>query len=73
MTGNDANNAGAPDTRHRSPGLVLLGIAALLVAGWGLAGGPDLPPAADLGWIAVAGGLVIGLILIVTGTRSSRR
>ncbi|MDY6807686.1 hypothetical protein GIY30_17065 [Gordonia sp. HNM0687] len=69
----DDTDAGTPDTRHRSPGLILLGIAALLVAGWGLAGGPDLPPAGDLGWIAVAVGLAIGLLLIVTGARSSRR
>lgn len=64
-----------PDTapRHRAPGLVILGLAGLLVAGWGLAGGPDLPDATNLGWIAVATGLIIGLILILTGARSSRR
>ncbi|WAC54742.1 hypothetical protein [Gordonia sp. SL306] len=61
------------DTGHRAPGLAILGLAALLVAGWGLAGGPDLPSAADLGWLAVGLGLVIGLILILTGARSSRR
>ncbi|MYR06235.1 hypothetical protein GTV32_07875 [Gordonia sp. SID5947] len=61
------------DTRHRAPGLVMLGLAALLVSGWGLAGGPDLPSAAVLGWLAVAVGLVVGLILILTGARSSRR
>ncbi|AZG44933.1 hypothetical protein [Gordonia insulae] len=61
------------DARHRSPGLVVLGIVALLVAGWGAVGEPDLMSAAHLGWIAVAGGLVVGLILILTGARSSRR
>ncbi|MDL9938295.1 hypothetical protein QSJ18_16205 [Gordonia sp. ABSL1-1] len=60
------------DNRHRSPGLVIIGIAALLVAGWGLADGPALPDTADLGWVAVAAGLLIGLVLIVTGTRSQR-
>jgi hypothetical protein len=69
----DLRTTGSSDTRHRAPGLVLLGIAALSVAAWGLAGGPDLPSAGDLGWIAVATGLVIGLLLIVTGARSSRR
>ncbi|MGV9710554.1 hypothetical protein ACWDTI_07810 [Gordonia sp. NPDC003424] len=70
---NDPTDIERGDTRHRAPGLVLLGVAALLVAGWGIAGGPDLPDAASLGWIAVAAGLSIGLILIVTGARSSRR
>ncbi|UPW10855.1 hypothetical protein M1C59_08535 [Gordonia terrae] len=57
---------------HRAPGLGLLGIAALAVAGWGLADGPALPEAADLGWVAVGIGLLIGLVLIVSGTRSRR-
>ncbi|MFE0749354.1 hypothetical protein [Gordonia sp. NPDC058843] len=57
---------------HRAPGLGLLGIAALAVAGWGLADGPALPDTADLGWIAVGVGLFIGLVLIVSGTRSRR-
>ena len=57
---------------HRAPGLGLLGIAALAVAGWGLADGPALPDAADLGWVAVGIGLVVGLVLIVSGTRSRR-
>nr|WP_064571625.1 hypothetical protein [Gordonia sp. LAM0048] len=57
---------------HRAPGLGLLGIAALAVAGWGLADGPALPDAADLGWVAVGVGLLIGLVLIVSGTRSRR-
>ncbi|MGV9824423.1 MULTISPECIES: hypothetical protein [unclassified Gordonia (in: high G+C Gram-positive bacteria)] len=54
---------------HRAPGLVILGVAGLCVAGWGLAGGPALPSAGTVGWIAVAAGLVIGLVLILTGTR----
>ncbi|GAB88091.1 hypothetical protein, partial [Gordonia rhizosphera] len=71
---NDMNTESeATDTRHRSPGLIILGIVALVLAGWGIAGNPDLPDAADLGWIAVAVGLLIGLVLILTGARSSRR
>ncbi|MFW0784374.1 hypothetical protein AAFP35_07600 [Gordonia sp. CPCC 206044] len=61
------------ERRHRAPGLTVLGLVALVVAAWGLLGGPDLPDAADLGWIAVGTGLLIGLILILTGARSSRR
>ncbi|MDS1112335.1 hypothetical protein RD149_00985 [Gordonia westfalica] len=66
-------DATAPDeyteSTHRAPGLGIAGIAALAVAGWGLAGGPALPEAADLGWAAVGVGLLIGLILIISGTR----
>ena len=57
---------------HRAPGLGLLGLAALAVAGWGLADGPALPDAADLGWVVVGIGLLVGLVLIVSGTRSRR-
>ncbi len=60
------------ESTHRAPGLGIVGIAALAVAGWGLAGGPALPDAADLGWAAVGVGLLIGLILIISGTRSRR-
>ncbi|EON33567.1 MULTISPECIES: hypothetical protein [Gordonia] len=73
-----ADNPAAADTAdhqgcvstHRAPGLGLLGIAALAVAGWGLADGPALPDAADLGWVAVGIGLLVGIVLIVSGTRS---
>ncbi|WP_439032340.1 hypothetical protein [Gordonia terrae] len=64
----------APDSTcrsgHRAPGLGLLGLLALAVAGWGLADGPTLPDAADLGWVAVGVGLLIGLVLIVSGART---
>ncbi|MFC9980608.1 hypothetical protein [Gordonia sp. NPDC127522] len=73
----EMNASGTDDDRgcgatHRAPGLGLLGIAALAVAGWGLADGPALPDAADLGWVVVGFGLVVGLVLIVSGTRSRR-
>ncbi|MCH5642180.1 MULTISPECIES: hypothetical protein [unclassified Gordonia (in: high G+C Gram-positive bacteria)] len=58
--------------RHRSPGLVLFGLLALGVAVWGIADGPTFPDASNLGWLAVGVGLVVGLLLIVTGARSQR-
>ena len=64
------NNGTTADQGRRSPGLALLGLAALAVAGWGLVGGPDLPDLAALGWVAIAVGLAVGLALIVTGARS---
>ena len=44
----EMNASGTDDDRgcgatHRAPGLGLLGLAALAVAGWGLADGPALP------------------------------
>ncbi|WP_374610348.1 hypothetical protein [Gordonia sp. (in: high G+C Gram-positive bacteria)] len=73
----EMNASGTDDDRgcgatHRAPGLGLLGIAALAVAGWGLADGPALPDAAGLGWVVVGIGLLVGLVLIVSGTRSRR-
>ncbi|GAA1481729.1 hypothetical protein GCM10009624_21690 [Gordonia sinesedis] len=70
--GTDATSADDYGAR-RSPGLALAGLATLAVAGWGLADGPVLPDAATLGWAAVTVGLVVGLVLIVTGAHSSRR
>ncbi|MGP3706262.1 hypothetical protein [Gordonia paraffinivorans] len=58
------------ESTHRAPGLGILGVIALAVAAWGLAGGPSLPDAADLGWIAVGVGVLIGLVLIVSGARA---
>lgn len=71
-SGSDTTDGGGCARTHRAPGLGLLGLVALAVAGWGLADGPALPEAADLGWVAVGIGLLIGLVLIVSGTRSRR-
>ena len=68
----DDNATGGCDPTHRAPGLGFLGIVALAVAGWGLADGPALPDATDLGWVAVGIGLLIGLVLIVSGARPRR-
>ncbi len=59
---------GAPIER-RSPALVIAGLIALAVAGWGLSGGPDLPELNLLPWILLGLGLVAGLVLIVSGIR----
>ncbi|ATD70266.1 MULTISPECIES: hypothetical protein [Gordonia] len=72
MNGDPAATEDYAESTHRAPGLGIVGIAALAVAGWGLAGGPALPEAADLGWAAVGIGLLIGLILIISGTRTRR-
>ncbi|ACY20996.1 hypothetical protein Gbro_1734 [Gordonia bronchialis DSM 43247] len=69
---NRTDQTGREIERHRSPGLVIFGIVALAVAAWGLADGPELPDPSNLGWLVVAVGLVIGLLLIVTGARSKR-
>ncbi|MGV9671923.1 hypothetical protein ACWDPV_15225 [Gordonia sp. NPDC003504] len=63
----------AEDRSRRAPGVALIGVAALAVAGWGLADGPTLPDPATLGWLVVGVGVVIGALLILSGTRSSRR
>ncbi|GAC69876.1 hypothetical protein [Gordonia soli] len=66
----DATENDSRDHGHRAPGLGLVGLAALAVAGWGLAGGPDLPDGAGIGWVAVIVGVIVGLVLIATGARS---
>ena len=54
---------------HRNPFLAVLGVLGLLVAGWGLADGPDLGDGAALGWTILVVGLLIGLGLVVSGIR----
>ncbi|GAC48677.1 hypothetical protein [Gordonia aichiensis] len=54
---------------RRAPGLALVGVAALAVAIWGLVGTPELPSASVLGWGVVGIGLVVGLVLLVSGAR----
>lgn len=72
-TPDDTPSSADDHPTRRSPGLAILGLAALAVAGWGLADGPVLPDPTILGWAAVIGGLVVGLVLIVTGAHASRR
>ncbi|WP_461665384.1 hypothetical protein [Gordonia sputi] len=54
---------------RRAPGLALLGIAAIAVAIWGLTDTPGLPSASVLGWGVVGIGLIVGLVLLVSGAR----
>lgn len=68
-TQRDAAAAGG----RRAPSLIILGIAALAVAGWGLADGPTLPDLDILAWIAVIVAVTAGLFLIISGARSGRR
>lgn len=74
-TAPNENTEAADDeqTGRRSPGLVLVGIVGLLIAAWGIAGGFALPDAGVVGWAAVGIGLAVGLVLILTGARSTRQ
>ena len=63
----------ATEASRRSPGLIILGVLALAVAGWGLADGPSLPNLDAIAWIAVAVAVISGLFLIASGAKASRR
>lgn len=65
---NPIDRTGTGDGR-RSSGLALLGVVAIAVAVWGLAGSPDLPSASVIGWVVIGVGLVAGLVLLVSGAR----
>lgn len=58
----------APEGR-RNPLLAVLGVLALLVAGWGLTGGPDLTDSNAIPWTILVIGLVIGVGLVASGIR----
>ncbi|WOC11256.1 hypothetical protein [Gordonia sp. MP11Mi] len=58
----------APEGR-RNPFLAVLGVLALLVAGWGLAGGPDVTNSGTIPWTILVVGLVVGLGLVMSGIR----
>ncbi|MEJ9078914.1 hypothetical protein WKY82_10870 [Gordonia malaquae] len=68
MTENNTLEAESAE-RRRSPGLAVLGILALMVAGWGLLGGPSLGDTRALPWAVLAVGVVIGLGLVASGMR----
>ncbi|WP_020108737.1 hypothetical protein [Nocardia sp. 348MFTsu5.1] len=52
-----------------SPTLALSGIGALLVAVWGLLGGPDITNSATALWSALVVAVLVGLVLIFSGGR----
>lgn len=66
---NDTQNL--PETTHRSPLLVIAGVVALAIGGWGLAGGPTIPELDLLPWILIGVGALAGVILIASGFRRS--
>ncbi|MGB3303408.1 hypothetical protein [Gordonia sp. (in: high G+C Gram-positive bacteria)] len=53
--------------RHRSGGMGFAGLAALLVAAWCLAGGPETSESQHLPWILLAVGVAVGVGMIVSG------
>lgn len=67
------NTSDSVNSGQRSPGLALLGILALAVSAWGIAGGPTLPDPSALAWIAVIAATATGLVLVLAGARSARR
>lgn len=57
--------------RRRAPGYMLIGVSAIAVAVWVLAGSPAIDDAATIGKIAVGACLLVGITLIATGARTS--
>ncbi|RPA65395.1 hypothetical protein EF294_05075 [Gordonia oryzae] len=72
----DPSDTDHGDTVHtpqrRAPVVAVIGLATLLVAGWGLADGPTLPDPATIGWALVGIAVAVGTLLIATGARSAR-
>lgn len=62
----------AVDTSRRSPALAISGVIAIMVAGWGLTGGVDVPTLSLVPWILIVAGALIGVVLIASGFRGSR-
>jgi peptidoglycan/LPS O-acetylase OafA/YrhL len=56
-----------------SPTLALSGIAALLVAVWGLIGSPDITNSGTALWSALAVAVLVGLALIFSGGQQAER
>ncbi|GAB19731.1 hypothetical protein GOEFS_094_00300 [Gordonia effusa NBRC 100432] len=55
---------------RRAPALILIGLIALGVSGWGLSGGTSLPDSISPVWVLVGLAVVVGVGLIVLGARS---
>ncbi len=60
------------DENRFSPTQVVIGLAGLAVALWGLAGSPDVADSGAVRWGAIGVAVLIGLVLIVVGGLSGR-
>nr|WP_137725463.1 hypothetical protein [Prescottella subtropica] len=75
MTGDDTDTSSAPRrSRRPSLGLLLAGLAALLVSGWALIGPFSLDALGhvEFRWIFVAVAVVIGAALVLSPARRTR-
>ena len=76
-TNNRTDRSAAPGRSRRggfSPGLFFVGLLALVLSGWALAGPNrwDLTTIVPIGWIIVAVAIVVGLVLVIS-PRGRRR
>ncbi|NMO01004.1 hypothetical protein HH308_07220 [Gordonia sp. TBRC 11910] len=55
---------------RRAPVLVIIGVIALLVSAWGLAGGGALPDGVSRLWVLVGVAVVVGIGMVVLGAKS---
>jgi uncharacterized sodium:solute symporter family permease YidK len=68
----DNSDTDTADTRRRtSPGLLLAGLAALLVSLWAFVGpvGIDAVTGGHAKWLFIAAAVVVGVVLVVSPTR----
>ena len=68
MTEQQTTEAVVPED-HRNPFLAVIGVLALMIAGWGLAGGPDITDSGAIPWTILVIGLVVGVGLVASGIR----
>lgn len=72
ITGDDTDDTSEPRrSRRPSIGLLLAGIAALLVTAWALIGPFSLEPLTNVGfrWLFVVGAVIIGAVLVFSPGR----
>ncbi|MFW0791064.1 hypothetical protein [Gordonia sp. CPCC 205333] len=55
---------------RRAPALILIGLVAIGIAGWGLSGGAPLPDFVSPVWALIGLAVAIGVGLIVLGART---
>ncbi|MFT3714617.1 MAG: hypothetical protein QM774_01335 [Gordonia sp. (in: high G+C Gram-positive bacteria)] len=73
MNPNSTETTPEPDAAptRRSPFLALAGIVTLLVSAWGLTGGVNLPDLNLVPWILIGVGVLVGVVLVISGLRRS--